>query len=47
MKKSSIIEARRKQVNPVVRQKFDLSFQIMDRIHEILKAKGLNKISRL
>ena len=45
MKKSSIIEARHKQVNPVTRQKVELSFQIVDRIHEILKAKGFNKIS--
>ena len=43
MKRSSIIEARRKQVNPLVRQNVDLSFQIVDRIHEILQAKGLKQ----
>ena len=43
MKRSSIIEARRKQVNPSVRQDIDLSFQIVDRIHEILQAKGLKQ----
>jgi transcriptional regulator with XRE-family HTH domain len=43
MKRSNIIEARRKQVNPLVRQNVDLSFQIVDRIHEILEAKGLKQ----
>ncbi len=43
MKRSSIIEARRKHVNPLVRQNVDLSFQIVDRIHEILMAKGLRQ----
>ena len=43
MKRSSIIEARRMQVNPEVRQKVDLSFQIVDRIYEILQAKGLRQ----
>jgi len=39
----SIIEARRMHVNPLVRQNVDLSFQIVDRIHEILVAKGLKQ----
>ena len=43
MKRSSIIEARRMQVNPEVRQRVDLSFQIVDRIYEILQAKGLRQ----
>jgi transcriptional regulator with XRE-family HTH domain len=43
MKRSSIIEARRKQINPEVRQRVDLSFQIVDRIYEILQAKGLRQ----
>ena len=43
MEKSSIIEARRKQVNPSVRQKVELSFQIADRIHEILESRGLKQ----
>ena len=36
MKRSSIIEARRKQVNPEVRKKVNQSFQIIDHIHYIL-----------
>ena len=40
---SNIIEARRMHVNPLVRQNVDLSFQIVDRIHEILVAKGLKQ----
>ena len=43
MKRSSIIEARRMHVNPLVRQRVDLSFQIVDRIHEILTSKGLKQ----
>jgi transcriptional regulator with XRE-family HTH domain len=43
MKKSSIIEARRKKVNPLVRQNVELSFQIVDRIHEILESRGLKQ----
>lgn len=43
MKKSSIIEVRRKQVNPAVRKKVEFSFQIVDRIHEILVARGLKQ----
>jgi hypothetical protein len=34
MKKSSILEARRKLVNPEVRKKVDLAFQIIDRNYE-------------
>ena len=41
MKRSSILEARRKLVNQEVRQQVDLSFQIVDRIHEILTEKGM------
>lgn len=40
MKKSSILEERRKKVSPVVRERVDLSFQIVDRIHDILLSKG-------
>ena len=43
MKRSSILEARRKSVDPAVRQKVNLSFQIVDRIHEILTMKGLRQ----
>ena len=43
MKKSSILEARRKLVNPEVRKKVDLAFQIIDRNYEILMKKGLKQ----
>ena len=43
MKESSIIDARRKEVNPLVRQNVELSFQIVDRIHEILESRGLKQ----
>ena len=43
MKRSSIVENRRNSVNPYVREQVNLSFQIVDRIHEILKSKGLNQ----
>ena len=43
MKRSSILEARRKSVNPEVRERVELSFQIVDRIHEILTEKGLKQ----
>ena len=40
MKRSSILESRRKSVNPEIRESVDISFQIVDRIHEILTEKG-------
>lgn len=43
MKRSSILEARRKTVDPAIRQQVDLSFQIIDRIHQILQSKGLKQ----
>ena len=43
MKTSSIIEARRQKVNPEIRRMVDMSIKIVDRIHEILKAKGLKQ----
>lgn len=43
MKRSSILENRRKSVSPYVRKKVNLSSQIVDRIHEILKNKGLQQ----
>jgi transcriptional regulator with XRE-family HTH domain len=43
MKKSSILENRRRQVNPEIRESVDLSFQIVERIHEILVEKGLKQ----
>lgn len=38
MKRSNIIEMRRQQVKPETRKTVELSFQIVDRIHEILKS---------
>ena len=43
MKKSDILERRREKVNPEVRKSVDLSFQIADRIHEILTEKQLRQ----
>ncbi len=43
MKKSGILENRRRQVNPEIRESVDLSFQIVNRIHEILVEKGLKQ----
>lgn len=43
MKRSSIIETRRAKVSPEVRRRVDLSFLIVDRIHSILKEKGLKQ----
>ena len=43
MRTSNIIEARRRKVNPEIRRKVDWSFKIVERIHEILKEKGLKQ----
>ena len=43
MRRSNILENRRKLVNPEVRESVALSFQIVDRIHEILKEKGMKQ----
>ena len=43
MKRSNIINNRRKHVSPEVRRNVNLSFQIVDRIHEILQNKGLRQ----
>ena len=43
MKRSKIIEERRRHVNPEVRNRVSLSFQIVDRMHEILVARGLRQ----
>ena len=37
------MEALRKEVGPDVRERVELSFQIVDRIHEILMEKGLKQ----
>ena len=41
MRRSSILENRRRQVNLEIRESVGLSFQIVDRIHEILTAKTM------
>ena len=43
MKRNKILEERRKHVNPDVRKSVELSFQIVDRIHEILDEKNLKQ----
>ena len=43
MKRCSILEERRKRVNPEIRQSVALSFSIVDRIHDILQEKGLKQ----
>ncbi len=43
MKRSEVLEKRRKHVNSDVRKSVDLSFQIVDRIHDILQAKGMRQ----
>lgn len=43
MKRSKILEERRQCVNPEIRKSVDLSFQIVDRIHDILETKGLKQ----
>ena len=43
MKRSKIIEERRRQVSPEVRERVSLSFQIVDRIHEILAERSLRQ----
>lgn len=43
MKRSSILEARRASVPEEVRQRVDLSFQIVDRIHSVLEERGLKQ----
>lgn len=43
MKRSKIIEERRRQVSPEVKERVSLSFQIVDRIHEILEERNLRQ----
>lgn len=43
MKRSNIIEARRAKVSPEIKRRVDLSFLIVDRIHNILQKKGLRQ----
>jgi transcriptional regulator with XRE-family HTH domain len=43
MRRSKVLEERREQVNPEVRDSVALSFRIVDRIHDILVEKGLKQ----
>lgn len=43
MKRSSVIDRRRTHVSDAVRERVDLSFHIVDRIHVILTDKGLKQ----
>ena len=43
MRRSRLLEERRRRVNPEVRDSVALSFRIVDRIHEILEEKGLRQ----
>ena len=43
MRRSRVLEERRKRVSPEARESVALSFQIVDRIHDILQEKGLKQ----
>ena len=43
MRRSKILEERRRRVTPEVRDSVALSFRIVDRIHDILVEKGLKQ----
>ncbi len=43
MKRSNVIDRRRAHVSDAVRDKIDMSFRIVDRIHVILTDKGLKQ----
>ena len=43
MKKNNLFEARKKSVSNEAKSLVDLSFKIVDRIHEILEYKGLSQ----
>ncbi len=43
MKKNSMFESRRKHISNEVRESVSFSFEIVDRIHEILQSKGLKQ----
>ena len=43
MLKNKILEERRKRVRPEVKRSVDLSFMVVDRIHEILEERGLKQ----
>ena len=43
MRRSKIIEERRKAISPEIRREVNLSFEIVDRIHNILTQRGLKQ----
>ncbi len=43
MKRSNIIEARRAKVSSETRQRVEMSFLIVDRIHSVLEQRGLKQ----
>ncbi len=43
MKKNNILEARRARVDENTRASVDFSFEIVDRIHQILESKGMSQ----
>ena len=43
MKRSKIIDERRRHINPEVKERVSLSFQIVDRIHQILAERNLRQ----
>ncbi len=43
MKRSNIIEARRTKVSSETRQRVEMSFLIVDRIHSVLEQRGLKQ----
>lgn len=43
MRRSKILEERRRRVSPEARESVALSFRIVDRIHVILEAKGMKQ----
>ena len=43
MRRSKVLEERRKRVSPEIRNSVALSFRIVDRIHEILVEKGMKQ----
>ena len=43
MRRSRVLEERRKKVNPEICESVALSFRIVDRIHDILQEKGLKQ----
>jgi transcriptional regulator with XRE-family HTH domain len=43
MRRSKILEERRRRVSPEARESVAMSFRIVDRIHDILKEKDLKQ----